>query len=73
MKKYSSLTLACAILFGGFVSAHADTILVLPRALYPRGAGVGLLGGRGEASTEVLSGSARLRAAGRVTVRVAPR
>ena len=29
MKKYSSLTLACAILFGGFVSAHADTILVL--------------------------------------------
>jgi endoglycosylceramidase len=54
-------------------SRHADTILVLPRALYPRGAGVQLLGGRGEATTEVLPGSARLRAAGRVTVRAAPR
>jgi endoglycosylceramidase len=57
-----------------FVSSpRADTILVLPRALYPGGAGVGLSGGRGEASTEVLSGFARLHAAGRVTVRVAPR
>ena len=54
-------------------SRRAATILILPRALYPRGAGVELLGGRGEASTEVLPGSARLRAAGRVTVRVAPR
>jgi hypothetical protein len=29
MKKYSRLTLACAILFGGFFSAHADTIIAL--------------------------------------------
>ena len=29
MKKYSSFTLACAILLGGFVSAHADTYLLL--------------------------------------------
>lgn len=29
MKKYSNLTLACAMLFGGFVSAHADTIMLL--------------------------------------------
>ena len=54
-------------------SRRADTILVLPRALYPRGAGVGLLGGRGEATVEILTGFARVRAAGRVTVRVAPR
>jgi endoglycosylceramidase len=54
-------------------SRRADTILVLPRGLYPRGAGVELLGGRGEATTEVLPGFARLRAAGSVRVRVAPR
>jgi len=29
LKKYSSLTLACALVFGGLVSAHADTILLL--------------------------------------------
>src|SRR5258708_9782926 len=29
MKKYSSFTLACAIIFGGFVTAHADVFLVL--------------------------------------------
>jgi len=29
MKKYSSFTLACALLFGGLVSAHADTYLLL--------------------------------------------
>jgi hypothetical protein len=29
MKKYSSFTLACALLFGGLVSAHADTMLLL--------------------------------------------
>ncbi len=29
MKKYSSLTFACALIFGGLVSAQADTILLL--------------------------------------------
>jgi hypothetical protein len=29
LKKYSSLTLACALIFGGLVSAQADTILLL--------------------------------------------
>jgi hypothetical protein len=29
MKKYSSVTLACAILLGGFASAHADVFLLL--------------------------------------------
>jgi hypothetical protein len=29
LKKYFSLTLACTLLFGGLVSAHADTILLL--------------------------------------------
>jgi hypothetical protein len=29
MKKYSSFTLACALIFGGLVSAHADTYLLL--------------------------------------------
>jgi hypothetical protein len=28
LKKYPSLTIACALLFGGLVSAHADTILL---------------------------------------------
>jgi endoglycosylceramidase len=54
-------------------SRRADTVLVLPRALYPDGAGVGVLGGRGETITDVRSGFALINAAGRVTVRVAPR
>ena len=29
MKKYSSITFACALIFGGLVSAQADTILLL--------------------------------------------
>jgi hypothetical protein len=29
LKKYYSLTLACALIFGGFASAHADVYLVL--------------------------------------------
>ena len=29
MKKYSSITFACALIFGGLVSARADTILLL--------------------------------------------
>jgi hypothetical protein len=29
MKKYSSFTLACALIFGGIFSAHADTYLIL--------------------------------------------
>lgn len=54
-------------------SRRADTVLVLPTALYPRGAGVEVLGGRGETITDVRSGFALLRASGRVRVRVAPR
>ena len=54
-------------------SRRADTVLVLPRALYPDGAGVEVLGGRGETTTDVRSGFALIRAAGRVSVRVAPR
>ena len=54
-------------------SRRADTVLVLPRALYPDGAGVEVLGGRGETTTDVRSGFALIRAAGRMSVRVAPR
>ncbi|MDQ6914689.1 MAG: hypothetical protein M3155_02635, partial [Actinomycetota bacterium] len=54
-------------------SRRADTVLALPTALYPRGAGVEVLGGRGEAVTDVRAGFALIRAAGRVRVRVAPR
>ena len=54
-------------------SRRADTVLTLPTALYPRGAGVEVLGGRGEAVTDVRAGFALIRAAGRVRVRVAPR
>jgi hypothetical protein len=54
-------------------SRRADTVLALPVDLYPRGAGVEVLGGRGEAVTDVRNGFALIRAAGRVRVRVGPR